>query len=328
MQRKHRIFSIRRISVFFVATLLFFMGCGSMADESRRIRADYPVTRLSERVYVIYGPIEEPNKANQGFRNNVVIVVTNAGVVVMDVGTSVYVGNMVLAKIRGITAEPVVAVFNSHVHGDHWLGNQAFKEANPKVDIYGHPRMIELIKNGEGARRVERMNAATENAIVGTQPVAPTIAVKDGQDITVGDVKFRVHVTGPGHSDGDIMVEIPQEKLIFTGDNVRANTVSVGMTSFKGNLAAIDRILKTDAKIFVPGHGPAGDKNVVLTYRKFVDTIKSTVAKYYESGMPDYKIKPIVVEALVEYKNWVRFEEHIGRLVSLAYQEAENEAFK
>lgn len=327
MRRIDTICSIGKFATLIFAALALFTGSVSMADDSRKIRADYPVIKLSERVYVIYGPLEEPNTANQGFRNNVVMVVTSAGVVVMDVGTSVYAGNMVLEKIRSVTNKPVVAVFNSHVHGDHWLGNQAFKEANPNVDIYAHARMIELIKQGEGARRVAAMNAATDNAVVGTRPVAPTVAVTDGQVITVGDMKFHVHITGPGHSDSDIMIEIPQEKTLFTGDNVRADTVSFGMASFKGNLAAIDRILKTDAETFIPGHGRADGKKVVLTYRKFLDTIKSTVAKHYDSGMPDYKIKPIVVKALADYRNWVRFEEHIGRLVSLAYQEAENEAF-
>lgn len=308
--------------------LFLFSNLASAVDDSRKIRADYPVTKLTDRVYVIYGPLDEPNKANQGYRNNIVFVVTKAGVVVMDVGTSVYAGNMALEKIRSVTDKPVVAVFNSHIHGDHWLGNQAFKEANPKVNIYAHANMIQQAKEGEGERWVGVFNAATDNAVVGTRPVIPNIAVKDGDIITIGEVDFRVHDTGPGHSDSDIMIEVLQEKALFAGDNVRANTVAITVTSFKGNLLAIDRILKTDSRIFIPGHGKAGDKTVALKYRKFIDTLRGTVAKHYESGMPDYEMKPIVVNELAEYKHWVRFEEHIGRLVSLAYLEVQDEAFQ
>lgn len=308
--------------------LFLFSNLASAVDDSRKIRADYPVTKLTDRVYVIYGPLDEPNKANQGYRNNIVFVVTKAGVVVMDVGTSVYAGNMALEKIRSVTDKPVVAVFNSHIHGDHWLGNQAFKEANPKVNIYAHANMIQQAKEGEGERWVGVFNAATDNAVVGTRPVIPNIAVKDGDIITIGEVDFRVHDTGPGHSDSDIMIEVLQEKALFAGDNVRANTVAITVTSFKGNLLAIDRILKTDSRIFIPGHGKAGDKTVALKYRKFIDTLRGTVAKHYESGMPDYEMKPIVVNELAEYKHWVRFEEHIGRLVSLAYLEVQDKAFQ
>jgi len=316
-----------RILLSFFTVALLFSCASAIADNSRAIRADYPLTKLSERVYVLYGPLSEPTKENQGFRNNVVIILTSAGVVVVDVGTSVYVGNMVLEKIRGITDKPVVAVFNSHIHGDHWLGNQAFKEANPKVDIYAHARMIEQANAGEGKLWVERFNAATDNAVVGTEPVIPNIAVKDGQVITIGDVKFRVHETGIAHSDGDIMIEIPQEKMLMTGDVVRAGTVSISSGSFKGNIIAIDRILSTKAETFIPGHGKAGGKEIVLRYRRFIDTLRSIVAKHYESGMPDYKIKPYVVDALKEFHGWLKFHEHIGRLVSLAYLEVQDEAF-
>ena len=308
--------------------LFLFANLASAVDDSRKIRADYPVTKLTDRVYVIYGPLDEPSKANQGYRNNIVFVVTKAGVVVMDVGTSVYAGNMALEKIRSVTDKPVVAVFNSHIHGDHWLGNQAFKEANPKVNIYAHANMIQQAKAGEGERWVGLFNAATDNAVVGTRPVIPNIAVKDDDIINIGEVDFRVHHTGPAHSDGDIMIEVLQEKVLFAGDNVRANTVAIAVTNFKGNLVAIDRILKTDSRIFIPGHGKAGDKTVVFKYRKFIDTLRGIVAKHYESDMSDYQMKPIVVKALSGYKHWVRFEEHIGRLVSLAHLEVQDEEFQ
>ena len=310
-----------------LVVLTLFLSATGQAGDSRAIRADYPLSKISSRVYVLYGPMSEPTEENQGFRNNVGVVLTSAGIVVIDVGTSVYVGNMVLKKIREISNKPVIAVFNSHVHGDHWLGNQAFKQANPRVNIYASANMIAQAEAGEGLIWIDRFNAATGNAVVGTNPVIPNISVKDGQSIEIGDVKFRIHATGKAHSDGDILIEIPQEKVMFTGDVVRAGTVSVSSSSFKGNIAAIDRILSTDAKTFIPGHGQAGGKNIVQRYRIFIDTLRSIVAKNYDSGMPDYKMKPMVVSALAEFHDWLRFEEHIGRLVSLAYLEVQDEAF-
>ncbi len=317
-----------RIQNLLLAVAILFTSLASVADDSRAIRADYPATKITDRIYVIYGPISEPTKANQGFRNNVIFVITKDGVVVVDPGTSVYVGNMVLQKIKGITDKPVVAVFNSHVHGDHWLGNQAFKIANPKVKIYGHARMIQQANEGEGDRWLRLFNAATDNAVTGTQPVIPDVAVKDGRVIRIGELDFRIHETGPAHSDGDIMIEIPQEKVLMTGDIVRVGMVGIATTSFKGNIATIDRALQVKARIYIPGHGTAGNAKIVHTYREFIGTIRDTVAKHYDSGMADYQIKPMVVKALSDYKKWYRFNEHIGRLVSLAYLEVQDEAFQ
>lgn len=291
------------------------------------IMKDYPVTRLSDRIYVIYGPVGEPTRANQGFRNNVVFVVTKNGVVVMDPGTSVYVGKMILKKIKGVTDQPVVAVFNSHAHGDHWLGNQAFKKANPRVNIYAHANMIKQAKEGEGDRWIKIFNDNTGNAVVGTRPVIPNKTVKDGDVIKVGELSFRIHHTGLAHTDGDIMVEILQEKAIMTGDIVRVGLVGISNASFKGNIKAIDRALNTKAKLFIPGHGKANDQRVAKNYRNFMRILRQTVAKHYESGLSDYEIKPKVVKGLSEYKSWNLFNENIGRLVSLTYLEVEAEAF-
>jgi glyoxylase-like metal-dependent hydrolase (beta-lactamase superfamily II) len=311
-----------------VAFVLLIASPISFADESRAIHADYPLTKLSDRIYVIYGPLGEPTKVNQGFRNNIGFVLTSAGVVVVDPGTSVYVGRMALKKIHTVTRKPVVAVFNTHVHGDHWLGNEAFKDANPKVNIYAHANMIAQAKAGEGERWIKMFNDATGNAVVGTKPVVPNVAVKDGQVITIGDVKFKIHYTGLAHSDNDIMIELPQEKAIFTGDIVRAGLVSILNASFQGNIKAVNVALQSRSKLFIPGHGKAGGKMVAITYRDFLVLLRSTVAKNYDAGIPDYKMKPFVVRALADYQNWSGFKDHIGRLISLAYLEVEEDSFK
>jgi glyoxylase-like metal-dependent hydrolase (beta-lactamase superfamily II) len=311
-----------------LAILLSLAIFSVQAASNRDIKKDYPVSKLSDRIYVIYGPVGEPTKANQGFRNNAIFVVTKKGVVVMDPGTSVYVGNMILKKIKTVTNKSVVAVFNSHAHGDHWLGNQAFKDANPKVNIYAHANMIKQAKEGEGDRWIKLFNGATDNAVVGTKPVIPNKSVKDGDVIKIGELSFRIHHTGSAHTDGDIMVEVVEEKAILTGDIVRVGLVGISNKSFKGNIKAIDRALKTKAKLFVPGHGKANDQRVAKNYRKFMSILRNTVAKHYESGLSDFEIKPKVVKGLSKYKNWSRFKENIGRLVSLTYLEVEAEAFQ
>ena len=68
---------------------------------------------------MVYDPIGEPSREKQGFRNNDIFVVAEERVVVMDPGTSVYVGSMILKNLSTTTDKPVVAVYNFHVHGYH-----------------------------------------------------------------------------------------------------------------------------------------------------------------------------------------------------------------
>jgi glyoxylase-like metal-dependent hydrolase (beta-lactamase superfamily II) len=298
------------------------------ADDSRlEIRKNYPLERVSQRVYVIRGPNEMPTPENQGFRNNPGIVVTDGGVVIVDPGSSVHTGNYVLKKVRELTASRVVAVFNTHSHGDHWLGNQAIKEAFPNAVIYAHPRAKELAAQGEGERWIRAIDERAGGALEGTYPVAPDRTVNNGETITIGGTHFRIHHGGPAHTDNDIMIEVAEEKVLFFGDVVRSRNVGEFMTSFKGNIAAIDLGLKTGATRFVPGHGPGFDRQGVQAYRDLLATIRAKVAALYETGMESFEMKPRVVAALDGYKTWSGFDDHIGRLINTAYLEVEKEAF-
>lgn len=311
-----------------VVMLCSMLGLFCVANATgKAIQTEYPVSKLSKSVYVIHGPEEDVTPQNQGFRNNPVIIVTDKGVVVVDPGSSVYTGEMVVDKVKGITEKPIVAVFDTHGHGDHWLGNDGIKKHFPKVVIFGHQNMIDAINNGDGDMWVDAINKRSEGAIEGTRVVAPGTSVNDGQMINFGNITIRVYYTGKAHSDGDIMLEVMEEKVFIFGDILRVGVLGPFMSSFSGNLAALDVGEKTNAKVYIPGHGKSGDSSIISPYRDFLISIKAEVKKYYDQGMTDFEMKPKVIKALDKYKDWSGFDENIGRLINLAYLEVENEAF-
>ncbi len=305
--------------------LVAVIGASVAAD--RAIKKDYPVTKINDRIYVIYGPYEMPTKQNQGFRNNPAFVVTSAGVIVIDPGGGKNVGEMVLKKIRAITDKPVVAVFDTHSHGDHWLGNDAIKRAYPKAVIYGHPNMKAALEAGEGERWVKIMNRETQGETAGTVTVSPDKTVNHGEVITIGDRQFRVHYFGSAHTDNDILIEVVEDKVLFVGDVVRVKALGSQEGSFKGNIAAIEKMLSLPVKIFVPGHGPAGGREILDTYNGFLQKFYATVQELYKSGISDYEMKPKVIETLKEYRGWAEFDTFIGPQVSQLYLEVEKELF-
>lgn len=291
--------------------------------------ADVAPVRVAPHTWVIHGPLGEPSPANQGFMNNPAFVLTEAGVVLIDPGSSRQTGEMVLRQLRRVTARPVVAVLNTHVHGDHWLGNQALRSAFPQVPIYGHPKMIAAIAAGAGRTWLDLMQEMTGGAIAGTRAVPPDHPMEDGGVLEIGGMHFRFHHPGPAHTQGDLMIEVREEGVLFLGDNAVAGmVVRLDDGELRGSIAALDAALATDAQVYVPGHGRTGGPEVAQDYRRFLDTLYTTVQGLYEQGVAsDFEMKPQVIAALADYRDWVRFDDAIGRLVSLAYLEVERQAF-
>ncbi len=289
----------------------------------------YPAEKVSEHIYVIHGPLEAPNPKNKGFMNNPAFIVTKDSVAVIDPGSSVQVGRAVLEKVRKTTDKPISHVFNTHIHGDHWLANQAFFEENPDVKIYAHPKMIEAAKAGDAKQWVELMLKLTENATKGTEAVIPAEALTDGEIIKVGDISIKTHLSEYAHTKTDAMFEVMEDKLLFTGDNVTNKRIPrMGDGSFRGSIATIDKALTLDIEKAVPGHGPTGGKEILESYKNYLSTIYESVKTLREEGLEDFEMKEKIVAKLADYKDWSGFDEEIGKHISLAVLEAEQAEFE
>jgi len=298
------------------------------AEKAPPLKASYTAEQVAEDVYVIHGPLGVPSPENQGFMNNPAFVVTSAGVVVIDPGSSVQVGEMVLEQVRRVTDKPVVAVFDTHVHGDHWLGNQAIAEAYPQARIHAHPRMMERAAQGAGEQWLEVMMEMTGGATAGTRVVGADTPVKDQTDIRVGEVTFRILHDGKAHTDNDIMILLPEKGVIFLGDNAgHGRMLRMNDGSFQGNIRALERALASGARVFVPGHGSSGGPEAATEYRDYLQTVLDGVKALFEEDLSDFEMKPRLLPKLARWKDWVDFDSLVGSHVSIAYLEVEAGAF-
>lgn len=288
----------------------------------------YKPEKVSEHVYVIHGPTGYPNKENQGFMNNPGFIVTDKEVAVIDPGSSAAIGRAVLAHIRKITDKPITRVFTTHVHGDHWLGNQAFKEENPAVKFYGHPAMIEEANNGAAAEWIATMNSMTEQATEGTEALIPTEVLTNGETFDVGGVTLKAHlIEGKAHTDTDVMFEIPAEKVLFTGDTINnKRIVRMDDGSFAGGIKAAEYALSLDVDKIVPGHGHTGSRKVLTYYRDYLSKVYNSV-KAMRNDMEAHEMKPKIEEKLADYKDWEGLSDELGKHISLSVLEAEQEEF-
>lgn len=286
----------------------------------------YPAQQISANIYVIHGPQGVPSKANQSFMNNPAWIITPDGVVVIDPGSSVQAGRMVVAQLRKTTNKPVTHVFNTHVHGDHWLGNQAILDVWPHATIIAHPDMIKLAKNGADAFWIKLMSDMTGGYTDGTRAAIPTVEAVDGQEFKIGDKTFRIHSSTDAHSKTDLMIEMVEDRILFTGDNVlNHQAMNLMDGTFKGVMKATDQALALKARLYVPGHGKTGDRTFVVAQKAYFDILMPEVRRMYGEGKSDYEMKPVIADKLKAYRDWVEWDTFLGQQISLAILEIEQE---
>lgn len=311
-----------------LVALLLIAGAAYALQKAAPLRGEWQPEEVAQGVYVIHGPTELPSPSNQGFMNNPAFVVTDEGVVVIDPGSSVQVGEMVLERLERVTDKPVLAVFNSHIHGDHWLGNQAIRARYPEVPIYGHERVGPKVIAGAGTQWVELMLRMTEQATAGTGVVPADHPVSDGDEITVGGLTYAVMNNDKAHTDTDIMLHVRELDVMFLGDNAgHGRILRLEGGSFPGNIEALENALATGARVFVPGHGPSGGAEVATRYRDYLSTLYTTVEQGLEEGLSDYEIRPRLLPKLEPWSQWAGFDDELGKHISGAYLEAEMASF-
>jgi glyoxylase-like metal-dependent hydrolase (beta-lactamase superfamily II) len=291
---------------------------------------NFSFEKVSKNIHVIHGSQELPSIRTRGFMNNPAIITTKNGVIVIDPGSSKEIGRQLLDKIKTVSDKPVIAVFNTHLHGDHWLGNHGIRSLYPSVPIYAHQRMIERVNNGEGQPYIDLFLKMTEQATAGTKVVAPNIGLKGDESLTLDGVDLRIHHTGHAHTDSDIMIEVAEDNGLFFGDIVASRRVPNSDipedASYKGTINAIREMLKGTTTIFIPGPGVTGGREVPEASLRFLMTLTESVTRYYEQGLSDYEMKDKVINDLSEFHDWNNFNE-IGRVISYVYQEVERDSF-
>lgn len=289
---------------------------------------DYPADKVAENVYIIHGPVTTPNPENQGFMNNPGIVMTSKGVVIVDPGGTLQSGEMVLRVLKTLTNQPVVAVFNTHVHGDHWLGNQAIVEMYPDVVIYAHPNLIERVANGAGDDWVTLMEDLSAGKSKGTSVVSANKAIQNGEKITIGQTVFEVFNYGIAHTDSDIMISVNKNAVLFMGDNlVNGRLARSSDGHINKMIESCEKVAQIQPVVIVPGHGQSGGMDMFNHSLDIFRILYKSVKQQYAEDMSDFEMKPVIVEALEAYKSWHEFDSLVGKTINQAFLEIEEADF-
>ena len=293
---------------------------------------DIAPVQLSAHVWVIPAADGFPTPENKGMMSNVTFVNTSAGVIILDSGSSLQIGEMAIRMIRRVTSKSVIAVFNSHFHGDHWLGNHAFaKHFGAQLPIYALPHTIEQIKGIEGNAWRTLMERWTNQSTAGTQTVAPNRPVEHGQRMQFGDVELRMHFYGRAHTHADLCVQVVPDALTHVGDIAMANRIAnIDDGSYPGTLKYYEQLKQAAGEqLWLPGHGLAS-KDLLDRYGEFLSGIYEPCLQAVKDGASEAEAKARALKdprVASRAKTMQGFDNNIGKYVSLAYLEAEKEAF-
>ena len=247
---------------------------------------------------------------------NTAIIESDDGVMVVDTHSKPSAARVIVQELRALTARPVRYVVNTHFHWDHWHGNEVYPAAYPNAEIVTNQITREaMVKKGlkriqdhvrqmpaEIAKLRADLAAATTSeqratlqhdltlaeayqAEVGAlKPALPTMAFERTMTLYRRDREIHLLYLGRAHTEGDVFVYLPKEKVVITGDAV------IGWTPFMGDgypedwVGTLDRLAELDWTHLVMGHGEPAGRDWLKTFRGYVHDMVAAVREEAARG--------------------------------------------
>jgi cyclase len=278
--------------------LAFNLGTGATAGSAEKTppaskpaaAAGFVVEKLSEGVYAAVRT-DPPGLMVDA---NSLFIVNDGDVVVVDAPEA---SAEMITALRKITGKPVSYVINTHWHDDHVIGNAAWRKAYPGARFIAHASLREYLPQTGLNNRKQMIQGAPQFAaqmqaqmdkgrnlrdepisdeerdsyasdirlvkhymavVPGTETVLPDIDVSEGLTLVRGKRRIEVLHLGNAHTRADLVVWLPGERIVATGDIVVWPIPLVGgdQSHVRDWPGTLDALLVLDPAIFVPGHGP------------------------------------------------------------------------
>ena len=285
------------------------------ADASVRglTERDFPrVKKLADNVYA-YEELGNPPTTNLGFTTNSLIVVTTAGVVVVDAQADEAKTKRLVDEVAKLTPQPIRYVVIGADHTDHVGGNAAFP---PGVTFIASPVSKAVIAQMPAARRI---------------PV-PQETVADARTLTLGGEELRILNLGRAHTGGDLEVFLPRENILWMSE-VFFNRLypSVGGTFSAFPIEWVETLKKAEAMragLYVPNHGfidpPQVLNEELINFRRALENIVSEATRLHDTGVPLQTAYRTV--NLGEFQYWYRAANNMPDCVRKIYADLDARA--
>ena len=210
------------------------------------------VEQVTDDVYVLYG-----------LGGNVGVLKSDAGTVVVDTMTFEIQGQQILKKAQELTGMPITLIINTHYHTDHTHGNPAFPTGTRVVAT---------------ERTLHHLHATDTEYFSGdAAALLPNETFSQFKEINLGNKTLRLYQTGRGHTDGDLVVEFVEDKVLHTGDlffnGYYPNIDLEGGGSVLEWADTLTPVLALNVNQVIPGHGPLSDRAGLMQFQHFMQQL-------------------------------------------------------
>jgi glyoxylase-like metal-dependent hydrolase (beta-lactamase superfamily II) len=214
-------------------------------------------------------------------------------------------------------ARQIDTLVNTHANGDHCYGNKlvgdaviiASKQTAEEIEIVPPAVMAQMIAHadelGAAGQFFRRIFGAFE--FEGIDPVAPNRTFEGELSLRVGDKNVELLEVGPAHTRGDVLVHVPDDGVVFTGDILFIDGTPIMWEGPVENwIRACDRIIEMDPRAIVPGHGPLTDVDGVRAMQSYLVYIQQEARERYDAGLSAADAARDI--ALGDYSSWLDSE--------------------
>ena len=309
----------------------------------------------------IYAAIAAPRyKVN----SNAAVILTNDGVVVVDSHSKPSAALALYREIQSLTKQPIKRVINTHFHWDHWQGNQIYAEAFPGLEIITSERTRENLTRpdaGSGGvayiekqlalvpHEIEKLGNELASATDGAQkmrleanlrqaeaylaelrqikPALPTRTFDRTVSLTVGDRAIEILLLGRGHTDGDVFIHLPAEKVVVTGDALIDWMPFMNDGFPEDWVRTLDALAKYNFTQIIPGHGGVMSKEHLAFFRGYLSDLVAAVRSAHSDGGSLDEMKRALPDRLAgKYEQGMskyplgRFRDRIDLNIEMAYR--------
>ena len=249
--------------------------------------------KVAENVYAAVG-----NGTIQT-QDTVAVVINRDDVLIVDTNITPEATRRLVSDIKTLTDKPVRYVVNTHWHYDHTDGNQVF---GPEVRIVGHENTRKTILAGVLHKRLEQAFRDLPNALANTRkrlaaakddgerqqlqrqlavqeayqeqlketvPTPPNVTFTDRLTIYAGDREIQLIHPGRGHSNTDVLVYLPKERVVITGDFWEGDRTGALNFGFHDEWADnLEKLKSMDFDWVIAGHGEPFQGKDTIAYKQ------------------------------------------------------------
>ncbi len=227
--------------------------------------------------------------------NATLIVGEELAVLVDTLGTTAQARDL-LAAVRAVTRLPL-AVVNTHAHFDHCFGNAVFAADTPGVAVWAHESTVESLRDHPGRALRGAVDEARDlipeiaDEVATVQLYAPDRPVHDSSTLDIGGRVVELRYGGRGHTDGDLVVVVPDAAVMVAGDLVEEGSPPSFTDSYPLDWPdTVSALLQYEPLVVVPGHGAVVDAEYVRAQRADLSKLEWLIRDGHRDGATEQSV--------------------------------------